>query len=107
MSLPDATGNRPNVVRHRVGSLLLRLSLIVILALILFPPASTPVFAASIVVNTTADENGTGGACSLREAITAANINSAYGGCSAGSGTDTITFTVMVRSRSLERRMMM
>jgi CSLREA domain-containing protein len=51
----------------------------------------TPAYAAGITVNTTADENNTGAACSLREAITAANTDAAYGGCTAGSGADTIT----------------
>ncbi len=50
--------------------------------------------AATIQVNTTADENGTGGNCSIREAVTAANTNAAFGGCPAGSGADTITFSV-------------
>ncbi|HEY0710820.1 MAG TPA: choice-of-anchor Q domain-containing protein [Polyangia bacterium] len=43
-------------------------------------------------MTTTADEDGTGQRCALREAIKAANGNAAYGGCPAGSGTDTITF---------------
>lgn len=39
-----------------------------------------------ILVSTNLDENGAAGAgCSLREAITAANTNSAFGGCTAGS----------------------
>ena len=47
-----------------------------------------------LVVNTLVDENDTGSDCSLREAITAANTNAAFGGCAAGSSTasDTITF---------------
>ncbi|MEN9564194.1 MAG: hypothetical protein RIR73_2438, partial [Chloroflexota bacterium] len=52
----------------------------------------TPAYAAGIVVNTAVDENNTGSDCSLREAITAANTDSAYGGCPAGSGSDAITF---------------
>jgi CSLREA domain-containing protein len=52
----------------------------------------TPAHAASITVNTTLDEDVTNSACSLREAITAANTDAAYNGCSAGSGADTITF---------------
>jgi CSLREA domain-containing protein len=42
-----------------------------------------PAAAASgaIDVNTTADESGTGAACSLREAIQSANTNSDFGGC--------------------------
>ncbi len=46
--------------------------------------------AATISVNTTADEYSSGPDCSLREAITAAQTNAAFGGCSAGSGTDSI-----------------
>jgi CSLREA domain-containing protein len=51
----------------------------------------TPVYAAGITVNTTADEDNTGANCSLREAITAANTDMAYGGCTAGSSADIIT----------------
>ena len=50
--------------------------------------------AATITVNTLNDEDVANGNCSLREAITAANNNAAYRGCSGGSGTDTITFSV-------------
>ena len=46
--------------------------------------------AATIQVSGTADEFGSGSACGLREAIEAANQNAAFGGCSAGSGPDTI-----------------
>src|SRR6185369_7404915 len=42
-------------------------------------------FAATITVNTTTDENGTGPACSLREAIASANNDVDTGGC-VGSG---------------------
>ena len=51
---------------------------------------ATPAFAASITVDTTVDEFGTGTSCSLREAIQAANTDTAFGGCVAGSGVDTI-----------------
>ncbi|MBC8447965.1 MAG: right-handed parallel beta-helix repeat-containing protein [Chloroflexi bacterium] len=44
-----------------------------------------------ITVTTTADEFGSGAGCSLREAIQAANTDTAFGGCPAGSGADTIT----------------
>lgn len=47
---------------------------------------------ATIVVNTAADEDASNSKCSLREAIIAANANTAYKGCPSGSGTDTITF---------------
>jgi CSLREA domain-containing protein len=45
---------------------------------------------ATITVNTTADEYDTGSDCSLREAIQAANTDTAFGGCAAGSGADII-----------------
>ena len=50
-----------------------------------------PVYAATIVVNTTDDEYGSGTGCSLREAIQAANNDATFGGCTAGSGDDIIT----------------
>ena len=53
--------------------------------------AGTPV--ATITVNTTGDTTG-GPDCSLRDAITAANTDQATGGCTAGSGADTINFSV-------------
>lgn len=53
----------------------------------------TPARAASIVVNTNADNTTTDGLCTLREAITNANNDAAtYPDCTAGSGADTITF---------------
>ncbi|HQU83394.1 MAG TPA: CSLREA domain-containing protein, partial [Pyrinomonadaceae bacterium] len=52
-------------------------------------------FAATITVNTTVDENGTGANCSLREAINAANTDAAFGGCTAGAGADTINFSAL------------
>lgn len=47
--------------------------------------------AATITVNTTDDELNTDGDCSLREAIQAANTDTAVDGCTAGSGIDTIS----------------
>jgi CSLREA domain-containing protein len=57
----------------------------------------TPAYAAGIVVNTAGDTvNANDGLCSLREAITAANTNTASGPaageCAAGAGADTISF---------------
>ncbi len=50
---------------------------------------------AVISVDTTDDEDDTNPAnCSLREAIVAANSDTAFGGCIAGSGDDIINFTV-------------
>jgi len=63
------------------------------LVVMLLVPAVVPstVRAATIAVNTTADQFGEGPACALREAIQAANTDTAFGGCAKGSGTDTIT----------------
>ncbi len=51
---------------------------------------ASPASAAVIEVSTTADEYGAGPACSLREAITAAERDAAFGGCAPGSGADTV-----------------
>jgi CSLREA domain-containing protein len=52
---------------------------------------SSPALGAVIRPNTFGDENGGGAGCSLREAILATNTDTAFGGCPAGSGADTIT----------------
>lgn len=65
--------------------------LLVLVFILLFGTASK---AATITVNTLVDENNTGASCSLREAITAANNDAAFGGCTAGSGTDSVLFGV-------------
>lgn len=54
----------------------------------------TTAFAAQINVTTLLDESVYNADCSLREAIVAANLDSAYNGCVAGSGDDTIGFSV-------------
>jgi CSLREA domain-containing protein len=51
---------------------------------------SSSASAAVITPNTPGDENGGGAACSLREAVLAANTDAAFGGCPAGDGADTI-----------------
>ena len=55
----------------------------------------TPIRAASpITVTTVADKlDDTDGLCSLREAVLSANTDAAVGGCSGGSGADTIAFS--------------
>ena len=53
------------------------------------PPGAAQ--AATITVNTTADELNSDSDCSLREAIQAANTNSVVDACAAGTGDDTIT----------------
>lgn len=49
-----------------------------------------PIQATIITVNTTTDELNADGDCSLREAIRAANLDTAVSGCPAGSGADEI-----------------
>ena len=56
---------------------------------------AVPALAASTInVNTTADENGTGPACSLREAVRSANTNTNIGGCTGSGGGAPFTINV-------------
>jgi CSLREA domain-containing protein len=50
--------------------------------------------ATTYTVNTLSDPTGPSGTCSLRDAITAANTKTATNGCTAGTGNDTIRFSV-------------
>ena len=66
---------------------------------LLFAYASSPAWAAIITVNSLADDaDGADGECTLREAITAANTDTASGTatgeCAAGSGDDEIHFAL-------------
>lgn len=56
----------------------------------------TPLSAATLTVNTSADEDLNNASCSLREAIVAANNNADYNGCVgiAAYGSDTILFAI-------------
>lgn len=54
---------------------------------------SSTAYGANIVVNTLAD-GSVAGACTLRDAVTAANTDAAVNACAAGSGADTITFNL-------------
>jgi CSLREA domain-containing protein len=56
--------------------------------------ASSPAWAATITVDSTADPGADDSDCTLREAITSTNTDTASGGCVAGSGADTITFAL-------------
>jgi CSLREA domain-containing protein len=51
---------------------------------------SSQALGAVIAPNTFGDDNGGSGGCSLREAVLSANTDSAFGGCPAGAGADTI-----------------
>ncbi|MCO6429228.1 MAG: CSLREA domain-containing protein [Deltaproteobacteria bacterium] len=55
-----------------------------------FAFSALPCSAATITVNTFEDSIESDGECSLREAVISANTDSAFGGCSAGSGDDEI-----------------
>ena len=68
-----------------------RLGAIAVVGTITTLLVSSSVHAAVIRPNTFGDENGGGADCSLREAILAANTDTAFGGCPAGGGADTIT----------------
>src|SRR5438067_248757 len=65
---------------------------------------SGPAVAATIAVNTTADETVPDGHCSLREAISAANGDSKGPGadCANGSGADTVKLAKGHFTRSIE-----
>jgi CSLREA domain-containing protein len=57
--------------------------------------AAKPAQAATITVNTNADDSTANGNCTLREAITAANTNAAVDACTSGAaGADTINFAI-------------
>lgn len=62
---------------------------------------SSMTWAATITVNTTTDENNTDGDCSLREAVIAANSDTAVDACSAGSGNDTIDIPAGIYTLSI------
>jgi len=69
--------------------------ILTLLALTFSAVGVTPAHAAGITVNSLSDNTTVDGNCSLREAIRNANDNAAtYGDCPAGSGADTITFSV-------------
>jgi len=66
---------------------------------LLLAVGSFPVHAAgTITVNTLTDSIADDGQCSLREAVIAANTDTAVGGCAAGSGADTIVFDASLPS---------
>lgn len=63
---------------------------LLILAFGMLPPSVA--HAATITVDTAADDTTATGNCTLREAVEAANTDTAVDACGAGSGADTITF---------------
>ena len=76
-------------MRHRIrGALWALVSSVASVAVV-----AQPATAATIIV--TSDSGGIGGpGCTLRDAMTAANTDTATGGCPAGNGADTITLPI-------------
>lgn len=69
-----------------------RYLILLVMALSLFLTQNKAIADSTIVVNTTVDAVAEDGQCSLREAVLSANTNQSVGGCTAGSGADTIVF---------------
>lgn len=76
-------------MNHKKAAYILFLSVWITLSLFGSQPASAQTV---IIVNITTDSIMDDGHCSLREAVIAANTDSATGGCPAGSGADVIQF---------------
>src|SRR5690242_2751065 len=82
-----AASHRPRRYRWALkAGTLSTLALLISLAFALGGTARQVYAASTITVTTTADENGAGAACSLREALTSANTNSNFGGCTGAAG---------------------
>ncbi|MEI7742440.1 MAG: choice-of-anchor Q domain-containing protein [Chloroflexota bacterium] len=79
-----------NLILRRVAALAAAVSMLIV--------GAPSVAASGIVVSSLADNVANDGLCTLREAITSANTNTASGAargeCGAGGATDTITFAV-------------
>ena len=83
----NITLRRTHLVCVLAGALTLAVTILVLMALSA-DPVKAAVPGTTIIVNTDQDESNTRGDCSLREAIKAANTNSAVDGCRAGSATE-------------------
>jgi len=83
-------------LRHRRGLL----CALVFSSTCLFAPAQavTDALINNINVNTTADEFGSGGSCSLREAVQSANGDADFGGCNSSGiyGNDVINIPALM-----------
>jgi CSLREA domain-containing protein len=79
----------------KISLRLLALVMMITAGLVLFADGAS---AATLSVNSNGDTQANDGACTLREAIVAANTDTvsgaAVGECAAGSGTDTINFAI-------------
>src|SRR4051794_37712413 len=68
-----------------------RSGMIALAAAVSIVVACAPAQAATISVSTNVDDTAANGNCTLREAVVAANTDTAQDACTAGSGADTIT----------------
>lgn len=96
MHRPGLIGIREDALRRHT-SLASAASILVLLCALFGPNplAPTTALAASITVNTLEDSFVANGNCSLREAISSANLNVAFDACTAGAvGSDTITIAL-------------
>ena len=87
--MPKKSGSQRNSmvgINSRWVVIILVISMVILLCY-------QPVYAVTITVNTTEDELNEDGDCSLREAIQAANTDSAVDACVAGNGEDTINLS--------------
>jgi CSLREA domain-containing protein len=75
---------RRSVVRFRLAAIITTIALTI----------ASAASAATITVTTLDDPTGVSGTCSLHDAITAANSQMATNHCSAGTGSDTIVFSL-------------
>lgn len=93
-----------NTLFHRKITLTLPIMLaLMLVTLVLSLSSVSVVYAATIAVNTTDDEINSDGDCSLREAIQAANSDSAVDACTPGSGADIITLPAGVYTISADQ----
>ena len=91
------------MTRHTLLARSLRLMWAAGIGVLLLAVAVVPVYTqGTINVTTTADEFGTGAACSLREAVEAINTGGSYGGCVNTGGTaDTIQLQALTYTLTL------
>lgn len=88
------TAFTPIILAKRLSSPVTRLRVYALIVGLLGVLVGSAALAATITVNSLADP-GTAGTCTLRDAITAANTMTATNGCAAGTGNDTVQFSLM------------
>ncbi len=84
--------SRPFTAYRRENRSFMIVAIALLLGAMMAWPTAMPVYAAGIVVSST---------CTLPNAITSANTDTATGGCTAGSGADTITFDASLSGQTI------